>query len=104
MVFVSAFELDTSEDQARLVSDAMSEHGAKLAFTTDGYVVTPLEFAGGDIGKLAICGTVNDLAVGGAKPLWLSAGFIIEEGFEISVCVGWFQQWRPRRNERMFVS
>ena len=51
---------------------------------TDGYVVTPLEFAGGDIGKLAICGTVNDLAVGGAKPLWLSAGFIIEEGFEIS--------------------
>ena len=83
-VFVSAFELDTSEDQARLVSDAMSEPGAKLAFTTDGYVVTPLEFAGGDIGKLAICGTVNDLAVGGAKPLWLSAGFIIEEGFEIS--------------------
>lgn len=83
-VFVSAFGLDTSEDQARLVSDAMSEPGAKLAFTTDGYVVTPLEFAGGDIGKLAICGTVNDLAVGGAEPLWLSAGFIIEEGFEIS--------------------
>jgi len=54
--------------------------GARLAFTTDSYVVKPLFFAGGDIGKLAVCGTVNDLAVSGAQPLWLSAGFIIEEG------------------------
>ena len=83
-IFVSAFGVDTSEDQARLVSEAMSAPGARLAFTTDGFVVTPLEFPGGDIGKLAICGTVNDLAVGGAKPLWLSAAFIIEEGFELS--------------------
>jgi hydrogenase expression/formation protein HypE len=58
--------------------------GARLAFTTDSYVVKPLFFAGGDIGKLAVCGTVNDLAVSGAKPLYLSAGFIIEEGFPVA--------------------
>ncbi|ATW24624.1 hydrogenase expression/formation protein HypE [Candidatus Formimonas warabiya] len=55
--------------------------GARLAFTTDSYVVKPLFFPGGDIGKLAVCGTVNDLAMTGALPLYLSAGFIIEEGF-----------------------
>lgn len=52
-----------------------------LAFTTDSYVVNPIFFSGGNIGKLAVCGTVNDLAVSGAKPLYLSTGFIIEEGF-----------------------
>jgi hydrogenase expression/formation protein HypE len=55
--------------------------GLRLAFTTDSYVVDPIFFPGGNIGKLAVCGTVNDLAVSGAKPLVLSAGFIIEEGF-----------------------
>jgi hydrogenase expression/formation protein HypE len=54
--------------------------GARLAFTTDSYVVTPLVFPGGDIGKLAVFGTVNDLAMAGAVPRWLSAGFILEEG------------------------
>ncbi|RPH94643.1 hydrogenase expression/formation protein HypE [candidate division KSB1 bacterium] len=58
--------------------------GKQLAFTTDSYVVKPLEFPGGNIGKLAVCGTVNDLAVMGAKPLALSTGFIIEEGFNIA--------------------
>ncbi|MDR3560192.1 MAG: hydrogenase expression/formation protein HypE [Negativicutes bacterium] len=58
--------------------------GARLAFTTDSYVVKPLFFAGGDIGKLAVCGTVNDLAMTGAVPLYLSAGFIIEEGFPMA--------------------
>lgn len=58
--------------------------GARLAFTTDSYVVKPLFFAGGDIGKLAVCGTVNDLAVTGAAPRYLSAGFIIEEGFPVA--------------------
>lgn len=53
----------------------------KIAMTTDSYVVQPIFFPGGDIGKLAVCGTVNDLAVSGAKPLYLSCGFIIEEGF-----------------------
>jgi hydrogenase expression/formation protein HypE len=55
-----------------------------LAFTTDSYVVKPLFFPGGDIGDLAVNGTVNDLAVAGAEPLWLSAGFVIEEGFAVA--------------------
>ncbi len=54
---------------------------ASLAFTTDTYVINPLIFPGGDIGKLSVCGTVNDLAVVGAKPLYISCGFVIEEGF-----------------------
>jgi hydrogenase expression/formation protein HypE len=54
-----------------------------LAFTTDSFVVKPLFFPGGDIGGLAVNGTVNDLAVAGAEPLWLSAGFVIEEGFPL---------------------
>lgn len=84
-VFTSAFHPPGMEDQARLMTDALQEPGARLAFTTDSFVVTPVEFPGGDIGKIAICGTVNDLAVGGAKPLWLSASFIIEEGTEIAL-------------------
>src|SRR6185436_12119279 len=56
---------------------------ARVAFTTDSYVVDPIFFPGGDIGKLAIHGTVNDLAMSGARPLYLSAGFILEEGFPI---------------------
>lgn len=55
----------------------------KLAFTTDSFVVSPIFFSGGNIGKLAICGTVNDLTASGAKPMYLSCGFIIEEGFLI---------------------
>lgn len=56
-----------------------------LAMTTDSFVVNPLVFPGGDIGKLAVAGTVNDLAVSGAKPLYLSAGFILEEGLDLSL-------------------
>ena len=84
-VFTAVFQPPGSEDKARLMDDALQEPGARLAFTTDSFVVTPLEFPGGDIGKLAVCGTVNDLAVGGARPLWLSAAFIIEEGCEIAL-------------------
>ena len=58
--------------------------GGKLAFTTDSYVVDPIFFPGGDIGSLAVCGTVNDLAMRGARPCYLSVGFIIEEGFPLS--------------------
>ncbi|MBO2450778.1 hydrogenase expression/formation protein HypE [Actinomadura barringtoniae] len=61
----------------------LSIDGAALAFTTDSYVVSPLFFPGGDIGDLAVNGTVNDLAVSGADPLHLSAGFILEEGFAV---------------------
>lgn len=84
-VFTDVFQPPGGEDQARLMSDALQEPGARLAFTTDSFVVTPLEFPGGNIGTLAVCGTVNDLAVGGAVPLWLSASFIIEEGTEIAL-------------------
>ncbi len=58
-------------------------NSGKLAFTTDSYVVDPIFFPGGDIGKLAVCGTVNDLSVSGAQPLYLSAGFILEEGLPL---------------------
>ena len=83
-LIVPAFDnpkLATLEDQARIGLGALAEHGDRLAFTTDSYVVAPLFFPGGDIGKLAICGTVNDLAMSGAVPLYLSCGLIIEEGF-----------------------
>jgi len=56
----------------------------RLAMTTDSFVVSPIFFPGGDLGRLAVCGTVNDLAVAGAKPLWLTAGFILEEGYAMA--------------------
>ncbi len=84
-VFTASFQPDAMEDQARLMTAALQEPGTRLAFTTDSFVVDPVEFPGGDIGKIAVCGTVNDLAVGGATPLWLSAAFIIEEGTEIAL-------------------
>lgn len=56
----------------------------RLAFTTDGYVVQPLFFPGGDIGRLAVYGTVNDLAMAGARPLWLTAAFVLEEGLPLA--------------------
>jgi hydrogenase expression/formation protein HypE len=68
-----------------LGDSALIDAGAlRLAFTTDAYVVKPLFFPGGDIGELAVNGTVNDLAVAGARPLWLSAGFVLEEGFPVA--------------------
>ena len=84
-VFTSVFQPDGMEDQARLTVGALSEPGARLAMTTDSFVVDPVEFPGGDIGKIAVCGTVNDLAVGGARPLYLTAAFIIEEGTEVAL-------------------
>lgn len=69
--------------RARAGDDAVPR-GARLAFTTDSYVVSPLFFPGGNIGELAVYGTVNDLSVVGARPLYLSAGFIIEEGFPMA--------------------
>ena len=68
----------TADDAAVLPAPA-----GKLAFTTDGFIVSPWKFPGGNIGKLSICGTVNDLACMGAKPLYLSCAFVIEEGFPL---------------------
>ncbi len=72
------------EDQARVSMSELAALGDRLAFTTDTYVVTPIEFPGGDIGKLAVCGTLNDLAVCGARPLFLSCGMVLEEGLEMA--------------------
>ena len=75
--FVKAFD---NPYLSRLDDSAVVDFSGRLAFTTDSYVVTPIFFPGGDIGKLAVCGTVNDLAMSGARPLYLSLSFIIEEG------------------------
>ncbi len=77
-IFLPAFSnplLDKLDDQA-----VLQVNGSRLAFTTDAFVVTPIFFPGGDIGRLAVNGTVNDLAMSGARPLYLAAAFILEEG------------------------
>lgn len=87
-VFIRAFDnnrLAPLEDQARVDLADLARFGDRLAFTTDSFVVDPLIFPGGDIGKLAVCGTINDLAVGGARPRYLSCAAIIEEGVEIDL-------------------
>jgi hydrogenase expression/formation protein HypE len=68
-------------------SSVLNINSENVAFTTDSYVVDPLIFPGGDIGKLAVCGTINDLSVAGADPKYLSAGFIIEEGLDMDILV-----------------
>ena len=68
----------------KLDDSAVIDFSGRLAFTTDSYVVSPVFFPGGDIGKLAVCGTVNDLAMSGARPLYLSLSFVIEEGLPMS--------------------
>ena len=81
-VFIEEFgdEVLRREDDAA----AVPFDGNRLAFSTDTYVVHPVFFPGGDIGRLAVCGTVNDVATSGATPLYLSVGFVLEEGFPIS--------------------
>jgi hydrogenase expression/formation protein HypE len=82
-VFLEAFrnpELEQMGDGAVLTLPS----GERLAFSTDSFVVSPLQFPGGSIGHLAVHGTINDLAVSGAKPQWLSAAFVIQEGFAIA--------------------
>lgn len=81
--FVPAFQnpaLQQGDDAALVVPDGLRQ---KLSISTDAHVVWPLFFPGGDIGKLAVCGTVNDVAMLGAKPLYLTAGFILEEGLQM---------------------
>jgi hydrogenase expression/formation protein HypE len=85
-VIVKSFDnpaLTPLEDQARFDLKELTCRGDRLAFTTDSYVVDPLFFPGGDIGTLSVNGTINDLAMGGAVPLYLSCGFILEEGLPI---------------------
>jgi hydrogenase expression/formation protein HypE len=75
--FVPAFDMKALNDSAVIENSFKG----KIAVTTDSYVVSPLFFPGGDIGSLSVCGTINDLSVSGARPLYMTAGFIIEEGF-----------------------
>jgi hydrogenase expression/formation protein HypE len=87
-VFLRAFDnplLAPLDDQARIDLADLARDGDRLAFTTDSYVVDPLFFPGGDIGKLAIYGTVNDLAVGGAVPRYISCAVIVEEGVQVDL-------------------
>lgn len=80
-VFLRTF--DNPHLQQRHDATVVNLAGRRIAFTTDSFVVQPLFFPGGDIGTLAVCGTVNDLAMAGARPLYLSAGFILEAGLEM---------------------
>jgi hydrogenase expression/formation protein HypE len=85
-LFLPAFSNDTLDalsDSADLDFSELLKDGGRLSFSTDSFVVQPLFFRGGNIGHLAVNGTVNDVAMAGAKPLFLSCGFIIEEGFEV---------------------
>jgi len=87
-VFVSTFDnplLAAMEDHAVVDLASLARRGDRLAFTTDSYVVSPLFFPGGDIGTLSVNGTVNDLAMSGATPLFLSCGVVLEEGLEINL-------------------
>lgn len=86
----SLFKAKFSNPELNALDDAASlklqgQHSCSLAFSTDSFVVTPIFFPGSDIGRLSVCGTVNDLAMKGSKPLWLSVSAIIEEGLEIEV-------------------
>ncbi|CAI8920924.1 hydrogenase expression/formation protein HypE [Kosakonia quasisacchari] len=86
-LFLEAFDnpwLAEQEDQARLDLAELTASGDRLAFSTDSYVIDPLFFPGGNIGKLAVCGTANDIAVSGAIPRFLSCGFILEEGLPMA--------------------
>jgi hydrogenase expression/formation protein HypE len=99
-VFLPAFNNDILaplEDQATL--DLFDHRNSRVAFTTDSFVVRPLFFPGGDIGRLAIHGTVNDLAVGGAIPKFLSAAFILEEGTPLELLTRVIQSMRSACHE-----
>ena len=86
-IFLSAFDnpaLAARDDHAVLTTPPELALGGRLVMATDAHVISPLFFPGGDIGSLSVYGTVNDVAMAGARPLWLSAGFILEEGFPLA--------------------
>lgn len=91
-----------NEILARMEDAAVFQINGKIAFSTDTFVVNPIFFKGGDIGKLAVCGTVNDLLMMGAEPKYLTAGFILEEGLdkdELETCLHIeFQTWDRKQH------
>jgi len=101
-VFQPAFSnsaLDEGNDFAAVPVPTFAKAGGKLTISVDSHVVKPIIFPGGDIGRLAICGTVNDVAVSGAKPLYISAGFILEEGLLISELQAVIQSMKEAASE-----
>ncbi len=96
-LFMEAFNnprLAEQEDQARIDLAALTAHGDRLAFSTDSYVIDPLFFPGGDIGKLAVCGTANDVAVSGAIPATSPAGLSSKKGYPWRRSRRWSTAWR----------
>lgn len=86
-LFIAAFDNDwlrQGNDQAVFAPPAELAQGGRLVISTDAHVVSPLQFPGGDVGCLSVHGTINDVAMAGARPLYLSAAFILEEGFALS--------------------
>ena len=90
---------DLTADDAAVLTPPVG----KMAVSTDGFIVSPAFFPGGNIGKLSICGTVNDLACMGAKPLYLTCAFVIEEGFPMKNWKRLQQQWRKRQKKPVSV-
>ncbi|MBP3678359.1 MAG: hydrogenase expression/formation protein HypE, partial [Agathobacter sp.] len=80
-IFAKEFASTTLD---KMEDSAVVEGAGKIAMTTDSFVVTPVSYPGGDIGRLCICGTVNDLLMRGAKPKYITCGFILQEGLEVS--------------------
>ena len=93
-VFVKAFG---NNEESKFDAAIIPVQQGKIAVTTDSFVVKPIFFPGGSIGKLAVAGTVNDLAVSGAKPLYLTCGFVIEEGFPLKDLKKIVQIWQMKR-------
>jgi hydrogenase expression/formation protein HypE len=92
-------ELGKAAPRALDDSAVLTVGGEKLALTTDSHVVAPLFFPGGDIGRLAVCGTVNDLAMAGARPIALTCGFVIEEGLSFDILQRVVQSMRAAATE-----
>jgi hydrogenase expression/formation protein HypE len=102
-LFASQFANDALNQMgdATVLKSLIPNTQFQMAFTTDSFVVRPLFFPGGDIGELAVNGTVNDLAMRGAKPLYLSVGFILEEGLPMNDRVASQLRWRERAKRQM---
>lgn len=83
--YLTSTPLEAGNDFARVAAGNSAGMGGKMAVSTDSHIVTPLFFLGGDIGRLAVCGTVNDISMSGGIPLYLTAGFILEEGLQVEI-------------------
>ena len=97
--FFSNPALDEGNDFAALPVPTFDRNNGRLIVSVDSHVVKPIFFPGGDIGRLAICGTVNDVAVSGAKPLYITAGFILEEGLQVDTLKKIIQSMKEAADE-----